>query len=338
MSAAEPPAPTFTDSVRAAIEIGAVSCRLVVTDGRQRLRHGVDTHLGGATMGPSGKVVARPLAPEALTATREALARQVAVATDLGADRLRVVGTAPARHATNRAELADLVQDVAGVPLDVLDPESEGRLAFAGALSSPEVAPAAADDPVLVVDIGGGSTEVVLGDRERGPTGSLSLPLGGALVTAAYLDGDPPRPEELSAALSVVELHLDDVRREIPALGPALAEATAVGLGAVVTLAAIEVGLDLDDPANDPDNGVGDGPLHGFPFTREAAEDVFRTLATESAADRAHNPGLPPGRVADIVGACVVLVETMRQFDLDQVVVSQRGLADGVAWEPSPGA
>ena len=83
----------------------------------------------------------------------------------------------------------------------------------------------------------------------------------------------------------------------------------------------------------DPGNGDGDGPLHGFELSREALEDVFRTIATENRADRAHNPGLPATRVHDIVGACAVLVEAVRQWDLDPIVVSQRGLADGVAAE-----
>jgi exopolyphosphatase/pppGpp-phosphohydrolase len=133
----------------------------------------------------------------------------------------------------------------------------------------------------------------------------------------------------LSAALSVVELHLDDVRREHPELVAALGSATVLGLGAVDTIAAIEVGL----AGFDPGNGEGDGPLHGFELSRLAVEDVFRTIATEGRADRAHNPGLPPARVDAAVGACAVLVETMRQFGLDQITVSQRGLLDGVARE-----
>ena len=98
-----------------------------------------------------------------------------------------------------------------------------------------------------------------------------------------------------------------------------------LGLGGVATVAAVELGL-LDV---DPLNGDGDGPVHGIPLAREAVEDVFRTLATESRADRAHNPGLPPSRVENIVGGCVVLVETMRQLAIDTITVSQRGLADG---------
>jgi exopolyphosphatase/pppGpp-phosphohydrolase len=156
------------------------------------------------------------------------------------------------------------------------------------------------------------------------------MPIGGMLLTSAYLASDPPRPEELSAALSVVELHLDDARREAPELVAALGSATVLGLGAIATVAAIEVGLSADLMNGD---GDGDGPLHAFELSRVAVEDVFRTIATESRQDRAHNPGLPLTRVDAIVGACVVLVETMRQLALDRVVVSQRGLLDGLARE-----
>jgi exopolyphosphatase/guanosine-5'-triphosphate,3'-diphosphate pyrophosphatase len=156
------------------------------------------------------------------------------------------------------------------------------------------------------------------------------MPIGGSLLTDAYLTSDPPRPEELSAALSIVELHIDDLRRERPELGADLGSATVLALGSVTTVAAIEVGL---SGGIDPVNGDGDGPLHAFELSRAAAEDVFRTVATESRQDRAHNPGLPLSRVDAIVGAAAVLVEAMRRLALDRVVVSQRGLLDGVARE-----
>ncbi|MEM8925936.1 MAG: hypothetical protein AAGD35_20720 [Actinomycetota bacterium] len=331
---------SFAATPVAVVDIGSVSCQMLMTDGRTRLRRSVDTLLGGATMGANGKVAPRPFDAGALAHTEEVLVGYAAAASDAGASTVRVVGTASARRAPNASDLAALVERTMGAPLEILDGEDEGRLAFTGAMGTlagavgegggeATAALVAVDDPVLTVDIGGGSTEFTLGSLDRGPTDSISIPLGGALVTAAYLHGDPPGPDELSAALSVVELHLDDVRRELPALTPALASINVVGLGAAVTLAAIEIGL----ADADPHNGDGDGPLHRFELTREALEDVFRTIATEDRDDRAHNPGLPPSRVHDIVGACAVLVETMRQFDLDAVTISQRGLADGVASE-----
>ena len=189
-----------------------------------------------------------------------------------------------------------------------------------------------------MLDLGGGATGVAVGAAD-GVRGAFPIPVGGDLLCATYLTSDPPRPEELSAALSVVELHLDDVIRSLPQVGPVVEatrsdppEATVVVTGAAEIIAAVELGLGDGDVRN----GAGDGPVHGFELSREAAEDVFRTLATEGRSDRVHNPGLPPGRVDDIVGACAVLVEAMRQWDLASVTVSQRGLLDGLAGGTPP--
>jgi exopolyphosphatase/guanosine-5'-triphosphate,3'-diphosphate pyrophosphatase len=149
--------------------------------------------------------------------------------------------------------------------------------------------------------------------------------MGASRLTDAYLPSDPPGPDELSAALSIVELHIDDVRREVPGLADALGSSgLVIGVGGTLsTMAAVEIGL----PRYDRDR------LHGFVLDRPAAEDVFRTLATESAADRAFNPGLEADRVDLIVGGACVVVETMRQLDIDQITVSQTDLIDAVAAE-----
>ncbi|MGF1597421.1 MAG: Ppx/GppA phosphatase family protein [Acidimicrobiales bacterium] len=315
-------------SVVAAIDIGSVSTRMLVVDGERRIRRTVDTLLGGMSLRPDGRIRPEPFAAEALDRLRAALGGFRRLVDEAGATEVRVVGTAAARATADLAPLAEVVASCLGAELEVLAGDREAALAFVGVASG---LPLAAG-PVVTIDIGGGSTEFVLGYGRRA-TATCSLPLGGALLTRAYLGSDPPRADELSAALSIVELHIDDVHRAVPELGPALPSATVVGLGAVVTVAAIEVG----EVGVDAHNGDGDGPYHGFELTREAVEDVFRTIATESRADRAFNPGLPPTRVDDIVGACAVLVETMRRLALDRVVVSQRGLLEGIASEMSAG-
>ena len=218
----------------AAVDIGSVSCQLVLTNGVERVRRSIDTLLGGATMAVDGTVRPAPFDPDALAATEAALG-EFAELTGNADAAVRVVATAAARRATNADDLARIVERSLGVRLEVLDAADEGRLAFAGAICSDAVGAPEGDDPVLTIDVGGGSTEFTLGNARDGTLASVSIPLGGALVTAAYLHGDPPGPDELSAALSVVELHLDDVLREMPALAPALESVTAIGLGAVVT-------------------------------------------------------------------------------------------------------
>ena len=283
-------------------------------------------------MTQTGKLVAQPFSEAGLdrvTTAIEAFAVAIADA-EVAPDQVRAVGTAAARTATNPEVLVDLVRSKLGVALELLDGQSEARLSFLGAAAGlgPHGEGEGRSGPLVTIDIGGGSTEIAFGTSGE-VSGLYSIPIGGSLLAATYLESDPPKPEELSAALSVVELHLDDVRREVEGFEAALEDATVVVLGAASTIAAIEVG----DNALDANNGEGDGPYHGFELGRDAVEDVFRTIATESRQDRAHNPGLPATRVDDIVGATIVLVETMRQFDLRQVIVSQRGLSDGVAIE-----
>lgn len=320
---------------RAAVDIGSVAAKILLTDGTDRVRLGVDTLLGGAKLAANGETTGETLAGPGLERLEGALGRFRELVEHHQPSSLAAVTTAPGRFAANPEVLDELVTRYLGVPLTVLDGPTEARLAFAGAASDPALVRTAGGDggapvKVVTIDLGGGSTELAAGPPgAAAATHVWSAPIGGRSVTAAYLHSDPPRADELSAALSIIELHIDDVRREAPDLLADLDSAVVVGLGAVVTLAAIEVGL----ADGDPNTGSGDGPLHGFVLTREAAEDVFRTIATEPRGDRRHNPGLPPTRVDEIVGAGAVLVETMRQLGLPRLVVSQRGVLDGLLAE-----
>lgn len=328
-------------SWRAAVDIGSVAAKILLTDGTERVRLGVDTLLGGARLAANGETTGETLAGPGLERLDEALGRFRQLVDRHQPSSLQAVTTAPGRFAANPEVLTELVHRHLGVPLTVLDGATEARLAFAGAASDPallragvsavgDAAAGPAPSKVVTIDLGGGSTELAAGPPgATAATHVWSIPIGGRSITAAYIHSDPPRADELSAALSIIELHIDDVRREAPEIVTELGSAVVVGMGAVVTLAAIEVGL----ADGDPNTGSGDGPLHGFVLAREAAEDVFRTIATERRADRRHNPGLPPTRVDEIVGAGAVLVETMRQLGLAQVVVSQRALLDGLLAE-----
>jgi exopolyphosphatase/guanosine-5'-triphosphate,3'-diphosphate pyrophosphatase len=176
-----------------------------------------------------------------------------------------------------------------------------------------------------VVDIGGGSTEFIVGTGPAAGAGGaaevlgvMSVDVGCVRLTEAWLHSDPPAPEELSQAISVVQAYLDDVDRELPSAGVAR---TLIGTaGTVTTVAAVEIGLAEYDPE----------VLHHFRLTREAAEDVFRTLATEPAADRRHNPGLEAARVDVIVGGAAVLVAVMRHWGFEEMIVSEADILDGL--------
>ncbi|MEZ5321892.1 MAG: hypothetical protein R2698_07460 [Microthrixaceae bacterium] len=222
------------------------------------------------------------------------------------------------RGAANRDEFLDRAAEALGHRPELLSGEDEARLSFLGATA--ELDPSGA--PFLVVDIGGGSTELAYGDR--GPDGSLtfgggiSLDVGCVRMTERYLHGDPPDPAELSSCLSVLQAHWDDVRVGLP---QAFEARTLVGLaGTVVNMAAVEIGLAAYDRK----------ATHHFRLTKAAAEDVFRTLATEPLADRIHNPGLEEARADVIVGGACILVSLMRHFGFRECLVSESDLLDGI--------
>ena len=231
-----------------------------------------------------------------------------------GVTRVRMTATSAARDSTNRDEFFDAAERAIGARPELLSGDEEGALSFAGAVSDLDVS----RGPFLVADIGGGSTEFVVG--RDAPVGTRSVDLGCVRVTERFLASDPPAPEELANAIGVVHDALDDVTRDIPAI-----EDTAcfVGLaGTVTTVAAVEIGLATYDRDR----------IHHFELTRAAAEDVFRTLATEPRAVRVHNPGLEEARADVIVGGALILVTIMRHFEFDTCLVSEADILDGLVF------
>jgi exopolyphosphatase/guanosine-5'-triphosphate,3'-diphosphate pyrophosphatase len=297
----------------AAVDIGTNSTRLLVADvdGADAPLRTLDRRMTITRLG-QGVDATHRLAPEAIERTVTVLREYRDVIDKLGAQRVRAAATSASRDASNRADFFDVARDaLGGVDLELIPGDEEARLSFVGATTGLKE-PA----PYLVVDIGGGSTEFVVGTDA--PEGLLSVDTGCVRLTEQFLHGDPPRPEELSQAVSVVRDHLLDVARELPGVRDAR---TLVGLaGTITTVAAIEMGLAEYDPER----------IHHFRLTRAAAEDVFRTLATETLEQRRHNPGLDPDRADVIVGGAVVLVSILRAFEFDEVLVSEADILDGL--------
>lgn len=300
----------------AAIDCGTNSVRLLVRspDGTSLERLMRITRLGRGVDG-SGR-----LDPEAIERTIAVLREYRAVMDRYDVGEVRMAATSAARDASNRDDFFDAAEQVIGVRPELLSGEEEGRLSFLGATA--ELDPSLG--PFLVVDIGGGSTEFSYGTTEA--EGALSLDMGCVRLTERFLHHDPPRPEELSQALSIAELYLDDVMRELPEAEQAR---TFVGLaGTVSTAAAVEIGLATYDRDR----------IHHFELTRDAAEDVFRTLATESLEERKANPGLEAQRADVIVGGLCVLVTIMRSFAFGTCLVSESDILDGLAMSISRGS
>jgi exopolyphosphatase/guanosine-5'-triphosphate,3'-diphosphate pyrophosphatase len=300
----------------AAVDIGTNSTRLLVAD--------VDGHGADAQLQPieremritrlgAGVDAERTLRPEAIERTVSVLREYGETIERLGATRVRAAATSASRDARNRdAFFEPATEALHGVRPELLSGDEEAALSFLGATAGLQE-----PTPYLVVDVGGGSTEFVVGTDK--PEGMISIDIGCVRLTEQFLHGDPPEPEELSNAVSAVRDHLADVAREVPGVAGA---ATLVGLaGTVTTLAAVELGLTHYDPE----------AVHHFRLTRQAAEDVFRTLATEPIDQRRHNPGLDPGRVDVIVGGAVVVVSILRHFGFPEMLVSEADILDGLA-------
>jgi exopolyphosphatase/guanosine-5'-triphosphate,3'-diphosphate pyrophosphatase len=299
----------------AAVDIGTNSVRLLVAEvdgasSREAKVVPLDRRMRITRLG-QGVDKARALAPEAIERTVAVLREYRSALDEHGVTAVRATATSAARDSSNRDDFFTSAHDALGVTPELLSGDEEAALSFLGATADLD-APA----PYLVVDIGGGSTEFVLGTDA--PTGLVSLDMGCVRITEQYLESDPPAPEELSNAVNAVRDLVADVPRVIPGAAEA---ATLVGLaGTVTTVAAVELGI----PEYDPEQ------IHHFVLTRDAAEDVFRTLATETAAQRAHNPGLEPGRVDVIVGGTAVLVGIFRVLGFDEMLVSEADILDGL--------
>lgn len=297
----------MSDPLFAAVDCGTNSTRLLISDGRTQIeRHMRVTRLG-AGVDRTGR-----LDPEAIERTLSVMRDYRAIMDRYEVAGVRIAATSASRDAANRADFFGPATEILGAEPELISGTEEAQLSFDGATRDLP----AVDGRTLVVDIGGGSTEFALGTDEL--EASLSVDMGCVRMTEKFLHHDPPLPEELSNALSVVEQHLDDVAREVPGAGDA---ARFVGLaGTVTTIAAVELGL--VEYSRDA--------IHHFVLTREAAEDVFRTLATEAIEDRRHNPGLDPGRVDVIVGGCCVLLGIFRYFGFSECVVSEADILDGL--------
>ncbi|MFZ4584229.1 MAG: exopolyphosphatase [Acidimicrobiia bacterium] len=298
----------------AAVDIGTNSARLLVADvdgvGRDATLAPVERLMRITRLG-QGVNETRALHPDAIARTVNVLREYGEVMTRLGATRVRVTATSAARDASNTDDFFSAATDALGVRPECISGEEEGALSFLGATANLD-APA----PYLVVDIGGGSTEFVLGTTV--PDALCSVDMGCVRITEQFLHSDPPAPEELANAIAAIRDHLADVQRAVPGAADA---ATLVGLaGTVTTMAAVELGL----PEYDAEK------IHGFTLTKAAAEDVYRTLATESSAERAHNPGLEPGRVDVIVGGATVAVTILRTLGFDEMRVSEADILDGL--------
>ncbi|MGC8512978.1 MAG: exopolyphosphatase [Acidimicrobiales bacterium] len=302
----EPPGPV------AAIDCGTNSTRLLIadTDGKTLERVNRITRLG-VGVDRNGR-----LDPEAIDRTVKVLGVYRGLLDRHRVRAMRVTATSAARDAANRDEFFDAAESALGARPELLDGSEEGRLSFAGAL----LGLGAVQGPVLVVDIGGGSTELVVGsDVHAGPTGVYSMDVGCVRLTERFLVSDPPTADELEAAKLYVHRQIDAALLEVPQLSQANAM---IGLaGTVACMAATDQGID----------GTERHRLHHYALCRSAVERIRSTLAAMTADQRRSVPGVEDGRADVIVGGAVVLGEVMARFGFDVCLTSEADILDGLA-------
>jgi exopolyphosphatase/guanosine-5'-triphosphate,3'-diphosphate pyrophosphatase len=297
----------------AAVDLGTNSIRLLVAsradDGSldEFARDMVITRIGQG-VDRSGRIH-----PDALARTVGVLARYARRARALHAERTRVTATSAVRDASNREELEAAVRSHVGEDLRVITGEQEAALTFAGGTAGLD-----AERPFAVLDIGGGSTEVVVGGDA--PDAATSLQLGSVRMTERFVRDDPPSADELDTMREEIERILDEAAGAVPADRARTLVAVA---GTPTTVQAMSLGLERYDR----------DAIHHTWLAIDDVEAVLGRLAAMTNAERAAIGVMPPGRGDVIVAGAQILVTAMRRFGFDRALVSETDILDGLAFE-----
>ncbi|MGH9080067.1 MAG: exopolyphosphatase [Acidimicrobiales bacterium] len=299
-----------TDAV-AAIDCGTNSTRLLVAghDRRPLERLMRITRLG------EGVDAAGKLSADAIERCTSVLSEYRHVMDGLGVAQGRLAATSAVRDASNSEDFLVPARRITGLEPEVLAGSEEGRLSLAGAVAELDLT----DGPFLVLDIGGGSTELVTGSGPTDPELSVvSMQLGCVRVTERYLPSDPPPAEELTEAEAAIGRALHEAIADHPRF---LRARRLVGLaGTVTTLASLNLGLDTYDRDR----------VHHAVLTVAEAEHWYRTLAAEDRPARLGRAGMVPGREDVIVAGAMILAVVMRRFGFDRCLVSEADILDGM--------
>jgi exopolyphosphatase/guanosine-5'-triphosphate,3'-diphosphate pyrophosphatase len=226
---------------------------------------------------------------------------------------VRFCATSAARDAENAEEFLAGVKDRTGVEAQVLDGDEEARVSFAGAIRSLPPLP----EPLLVCDIGGGSTELILGNADGTVLAAESLDIGSVRLNERHLASDPPTKEEVAAAVEDIDRALDAC-----SVDPADAGAVIGVAGTVTTLAAAVLGLSNYDPA----------VIHHSVLRPDAVQGAVADLLAMLVEQRRALPYMHPGR-ADVIGAGgLILDRILRRTTVRSMLVSEHDILDGIAW------
>ena len=304
---------TFIPMRIAALDLGTNTTRLLVADVQDGSVQEVTRRTRITRLG-EGVDARRRLLPLPITRVRNCLADYRRELEGLGAERALAVATSAIRDADNGEAFLGEIEWSYGFTTRLLSGDDEALLTLRGVASGRTL-----EQPTLVVDVGGGSSELIVGDGAEVQF-RVSTDLGSVRLTERYLRGDPPGEGELSVCATAIRSMLgervpDEVRGTVShAIGVA---------GTVTSLAALDLGLVEYDPER----------VHGHRLTHDDVHALLARLAGIPLEERRRVPGLEPERAPVIVAGAMILRETMRYFGLEEIEVSERDLLDGAALE-----
>lgn len=306
----------------AAIDCGTNSIRLLVADADEHGRLTDVTRLMRIVRLGQGVDATGAFAPEAIERTKVALSEYAEIIRDTGATAVRMVATSATRDASNRDDFFAMTREILGAVIpgaeaEVITGDEEARLSFSGAVGELD----AAEGPFVVVDLGGGSTEVVLGD-DTGVHAAYSTDVGCVRVTERCLHDDPPTAEQIDAARQFAADRLAQAFEQVPVEQAR----TWVGVaGTMTTLSAVAQDLPEYDPERVHLSRLSVGQLH----------DVANRLVSMTHDERAGLGPMHPGRVDVIGGGAIVTTvladELSQRAGIDELVVSEHDILDGIA-------
>jgi len=283
--------------LKAAIDIGTNSCRLLIADVEAGRYEVIRRELNSTRLG-QGVDANKKLAPEAIERTIICLREFIGIISELGVECCRAVATSAVREAANRHEFIDRIYRECGLTVDVIDGEEEAVLSYRGVECGLRL-----ESPPLVVDLGGGSCEFILQAGEDRL--AISLPLGAVRATEAGYG-----PDDIQAILSPL-LSFRKKYREYPMVF--------VG-GTATTLVAIKLALPEYDSRL----------VHGQALSFEEIEDVYQLLISLPLSIRKRLPGLQPERADIILAGALIVLEIMKFLDRSRITVSETDILDGI--------
>ena len=293
----------------AVIDVGTNSTRLLVADVADGRVSPLDRRSTVTRLG-RGVDLSGHLASEAIEDVCTAIAGYVGVLEELEVETVDAIATSAVRDADNGSAFIAELRERFALSARVLDGEEEARSTYLGATS--ETLPS---EPTLVVDIGGGSTELIVGSG-REISFHDSLQVGVVRHTERHISSDPPTAGEMEALAADVRNLIED------SVGAGIEASRAIAVaGTPTSLAAVELGLEPYDPSR----------VHGHVLALPSIQRMLSRLASVPLAERVEIPGLHPDRAPNIVAGVVILVETMRAFEIEEVTVSEHDILYGTA-------